>query len=572
MPPHDEQAALLADGDLVTARLDHWAAVSGDRPFFHYGQSGETLTFADFARRADAIAGNFASHGLRKGDRISVFCTNPLLSALIMFGAWKAGALYCPVNPAYTRRLLAHQLQDTNPRLIVTEPALLPALNEVADVLTGQPRVVICRDPTGARYTMPRHEASILPELAWSQLTSHAEAPLVSLAFDDPASVIYTSGTTGHAKGVLQSFRWLNHYTYRLRQPLTPDDVIYSDLPMHHVGGAFANVARAAWTGCEVAVWDRFSPIEFWGRIHSRGATTAILLDVMIPWLTKVPPTVMDRHNTLNKVHMQPLPQNHAVVARRFGFDFITAGFGQTECGAPLSVLLEETAEGEGTPSHLYRGLTHREIAESAALRGIAVIPGAAAGRKGLMGLPTAYVEAAVLNDRDEQCAIEVPGQLALRPLLPSIFLEEYLGNPAATAAAFRNLWFHTGDAAVRGADGMFYFVDRLGDRIRVRGENLSSTQVEDVLNQHPAVRCSAVFAVPSGEGDEDEVVACLVPTGPAAVTEEEIRAYCAGQMPKFMRPRYIQLVEDLPRTDTNKVEKYKLRAALLAKLGTGRT
>ncbi|MFE3110677.1 AMP-binding protein [Kitasatospora indigofera] len=571
MPRHDEQAALLADGDLVTARLDHWASVSGDRPFFHYGETGATLTFADFARRANSIAGNLVGHGVGKGDRISVFCTNPLLGALIMFGAWKAGALYCPVNPAYSRHLLAHQLKDTGPRLIVTEPALLPALSEVAGLLTNRPEVVVCDDPIQPGSRAAPRGTNILPELSWSQLTTDAAAPDVSLAFDDPANVVYTSGTTGNSKGVVQSFRWLNHYTYRLRQPLTTDDVIYSDLPMHHVGGAFANVARAAWTGCEVAVWDRFSPSDFWRRIGSRGATTAILLDVMIPWLTNAPQTPADRYNTLNKVHMQPLPLHHADVARRFGFDFITAGFGQTECGAPLSVLLKETAEGEGTPPHLYRGLSHQEMAESASRHGVAVVPGAEAGRKGLMGLPTPFVEVTVLNDHDEHCGIEEPGQLALRPLLPSIFLMEYLGNPGATAAAFRNLWFHTGDAALRGADGMFYFVDRMGDRMRVRGENLSSSQVEDLLNQHSAISCSAVFAIPSHEGDEDDVVACLVLTRPGAVTEEQIRTYCADYMPKYMRPRHIRLFDDLPRTATNKVEKYKLREAVLSELKTRR-
>jgi crotonobetaine/carnitine-CoA ligase len=349
--------------------------------------------------------------------------------------------------------------------------------------------------------------------------------------------------------------------------PLTGDDVIYNDLPMYHVGGAIANVARAAWVGCEVAVWDRFSPSAFWDRVRSRRATTAILLDVMIPWLMQAPPSAEDRHNTLNKVHMQPLPLHHLEVARRFGLDFVTAGFGQTESGAPLSVLLEEVPEGEGTPADLYTGRTHQEVRDLSARFGVPFLPGAEVTRKGLMGRPTPFVEATVLNEHDEECAPEEAGQLALRSRLPGLFLREYHGKPEATVAAFRNLWFHTGDAAVRSADGQFYFVDRMGDRMRVRGENLSSFQVEDLLNQHPGIQFCAVFAIPSRQGDEDDVVAYVVPSEESRVTEEAVHAFAAETLPKHMRPRHVRVVDDIPRTLTNKIEKYKLKQMITAEL-----
>ena len=157
---------------------------------------------------------------------------------------------------------------------------------------------------------------------------------------------------------------------------------------------------------------------------------------------------------------------------------------------------------------------------EVAAREGIPVLPGGAVVRKGFMGLPAPFVEAALLNEHDEQCLAEEPGQLAFRPKLPALFLAEYLGKPEATLAAFSNLWFHTGDAAFRGSDGYFYFVDRLGDRIRVRGENLSSFQVEDLLNQHPGIRFCAVLPIRGAEGDEDDIVAFVVPDG-AALDED---------------------------------------------------
>jgi crotonobetaine/carnitine-CoA ligase len=429
---------------------------------------------------------------------------------------------------------------------------------------------VVYDPPAGAHDHVTPREAvhPRLPELDWSALLAEADRPAVTVTFDDPANVVYTSGTTGPAKGVVQPYRWMAQYTYNLRLPLTADDVIYNDLPLYHVGGAIANVARAAWVGCEVAVWNRFSPNEFWARVASRGATTAILLDVMIPWLMKAPVGEGDHRNTLNKAHMQPLPAHHAEVARRFGIDFVTAGFGQTESGAPLSVVLEETTAGEGTPAELYHGHTHAEIREITAGAGTPVLPGDQATPKGLMGLPTPFMEVTVLDEHDQHCAEEEPGQLAVRPRLPGLVLTEYLGKPEATVTAWRNLWFHTGDAAIRAADGMFCFLDRLGDRIRVRGENLSSFQVEDVLHQHPAVALAAVFAVESREGDEDDVVAYIQGEEGTTLTEQELHEYAARAMPKYMRPKHVRLVADIPRTPTNKIEKYKLRAQILDELG----
>jgi len=560
---------LKADSEIITERINHWAATAGERTFFYYGEDDESLTFADFVRRADAIAGNLARLGIQKGDRVSVFCKNALASTLLMFGIWKAGAVYCPINFGYTGRLLTYQLNDMAPKLVVTDGALLPALNDVLDAVDVKPSIIVYSPAPGAHdfIAEPPTVRAGYKEIAWSELSEPANAPGVAVTFDDEANLIYTSGTTGPSKGVVQPYRWMAQYTFSLRALVNQNDVIYNDLPMYHVGGAIANVCRAAWAGCEVAVWNRFSPESFWDRVKARNVTTAILLDVMIPWLDKAPPLENDRRNTLNKVHMQPLPLLHHDFARRFGIDFVTAGFGQTESGAGITVVLEETKQGEGTPDDLYRGLSHAQVAEIADRFDMPLVSGSEASRKGLMGVPTLFVDVAVRDDLDEECADEIAGHLTLRPRLPGIFFHSYLGKPEATLNAFRNLWFHTGDAALRGRDGMYYYVDRLGDRIRVRGENLSSFQVEDMLNQHPSVQMSAVVAIPSDEGNEDQVVAYVVAVGGGSVTEEAIHAFAAETMPKFMRPRHVRIVGDLPRTPTNKVEKYKLRQLILNEL-----
>ncbi len=561
---------LREDEEIITRKLDYWARQASDRTFFYYGEDDVSLTYAEFAKRTDEIAGNLASLGIEKGDHISVFSTNSLLSSLMMFSIWKAGAVYCPVNFSYSGRLLAYQLNDTSPKLIVTDGTLLSAVNDVIGELESPPMVTVYQAPEGSHDHAPV-QPTVHPSLEtilWQDLTKPASRPNIELSFDDPANLIYTSGTTGPSKGVVQPHRWMAQYTFAIRVPLTEEDVIYNDLPLYHVGGAVANVCRAAWTGCEVAVWNRFSPDNFWKRIRARKVTTAILLDVMLPWLTKAPACEDDHKNTLNKVHMQPLPINHADFAQRFGIDFVTAGFGQTETGTGMVVYLEEISEGKATPLDQYRGRSHDEIKEIAQKYGLLLLAGEDASRKGLMGHPSPFVDVSIRNENDEECQTGEPGQLAFRPKLPGIFLHSYFKKPEKTVEAFKNLWFHTGDAAVMHDDGMYYFVDRLGDRIRVKGENLSSFQVEDMLMQHPDINLCAAVGIPSEEGDEDDIAAFIVAAENKPLTETDIEAYATEKLPKYMRPSFIRIVEAIPQTPTNKVEKYKLRNNILSETG----
>ncbi|MGB3696254.1 MAG: AMP-binding protein [Gordonia sp. (in: high G+C Gram-positive bacteria)] len=555
--PDDLENLLTRDGQSPLERLGHWAEQTPDRVAVYYGEDDTELTFAQLAELTDSIAGNLAARGVAKGDRVSVLTTDSLLATLAMFGIWKIGGVYSPINFSFTGRLLAYQLADTGPSLIITDDPLVSRIDEIAADLTEVPPVLV-RGPA---------PESRVRTGSWTELTAPAPAPRVDVDFDDPANLVYTSGTTGPAKGVVQPVRWMAQYTFGLRCTLTTDDVVYNDLPMYHVGGAIANVVRAVWRGCEVALWDRFSPTEFWSRVDRRGVSAAILLDVMIPWLMNADETDRDAHHTLNKVYMQPLPIHHAAVARRFGFEFVNAGFGQTESGAPLALLLDETTAGATTPPQLRRGLGREEMLAVAADHAMTVLAGDEVTRKGAMGAPTPFLTVAVLDEHDRPCADEEPGQLALRPRLPSLIMSEYLGKPEKTVEAWRNLWMHTGDSVVRGADGVYYFVDRLGDRIRVRGENLSSFQVEDMLTQHPDIALCAAFAVRSTEGDEDDVVACVVATEGATLTEEQVHAFAAEIMPKYMRPRHVRILDDLPRTPTNKVEKYKLRRQVTAEI-----
>ncbi|MFM9376813.1 class I adenylate-forming enzyme family protein [Gordonia sp. VNK21] len=529
--------------------LDHHARNSGDRRAVTYGETGLELSYAEFGRLTDNIAGNLAARGVGERSKVSVLTPNPLIATLTMYGLWKLGATYAPLNFQFTGDLLAYQLNDINPELLLVDRQLENRISELGALLPESMTTIVADD---------------LATGGFAELLAPATRPNVRIDIDLPASIIYTSGTTGPAKGVVQSHRWLNIYTWMPRKTLTPDDVLYNDLPTYHIAGAHICFARALWAGAAVSLWDRFSPSDFWHRINSTGCTTAVLLDVMIPWLLNAEPTNHDRENPLNKVHLQPLPANHKEFATRFGIDFTTSGFGQSESGLSLLALTEQCPEGQGTPSDLYRGHTHEHLRELFTEFDLPVFDGKSELPKGSMGKPLPFAEVTVLDERDRECAPGEVGQLAIRPRLCEALFQEYLGKPAATVHAWRNLWFHTGDAATRDADGQFSFIDRLGDRLRVRGENISGFHIEEILIKHPSVQLAAVVAIPGAEGNEDDVIAFVELSEGELFDPGQLAEHCREHMPKYMRPRDFIAVDQLPRTPTNKIEKYRLRDGYL--------
>ncbi|MFP5405117.1 MAG: AMP-binding protein, partial [Gammaproteobacteria bacterium] len=575
MTPDEVFADMVAQGDIVLDKLDQCASRFGDKVYLHYGEDGIRLSFAEVKRLSERIAAGLVALGLEPGAPVSVLTRNSLVSAVAMFAIWRAGGVFAPVNFNFRGQLLSYQLGDTRPFALITDPSFASALAEIGESIAL--RKIIVHEPregdhdyTGDSSAAFSHPFEVLPLQAL--IDSDAPTPSLPRGPFDVANIVYTSGTTGPSKGVVQPFRWMNHYSYPLRSLATADDVLYCDLPMYHVGGAFALVTRALWNGNTVGLWDRFSPTRFWDRIRECGASSAILLDVMIPWLMSAEPGPEDRHNTLNKIHMQPLPANHGEVARRFGFDFVSCGFGQTESGSGFSAIIDEFGEEQGTPAELWRGRSKADYLAGCRRTGRMVVDGRKPLPKGLMGRPNPLLEVAILDEDDNRCAPGVVGQLAFRPRFPGLLLHEYLRKPEATLKALRNCWFHTGDACreLDDGSGAYAFVDRMGGFFRVRGENVSSYEVEVLIASHPKVRAAAAVPIPAAVGEEDDIAVFVELVEGEAFAEPELREHAGKVMPRYMQPRYIRFVAALPVTPTNKIEKYKLKKLLLDELGVG--
>ncbi|MCF8064555.1 MAG: AMP-binding protein [Desulfarculaceae bacterium] len=559
----------LAAMGLIVEKVEQWAATRPDKLFIYYGEEDASYTYAQFNRLVNCVAHNLRGMGVSKGDRVSLFLKNPWVTVLSMYALWKLGAVFCPINFLYKGRLLSYQLSDTGPKLLITESGREPLLNQIKDELPFT-KVVIHR-PTPEEHDYNPETAGLrleppFEEIAFADLLDgNPSNPGVEINFWDTANIVYTSGTTGPPKGVVQSFRWMQNYCFYGVRMLHPDDVAYCDLPMYHIGGAFSLVGRAAWRGCTVSLWHRFSASGFWRRIKVSGASVALLLDVMMPWLLKAEPKPDDRENTLRRVHMQPLPEYHHVFAQRFGLDFVNVGYGATEVGYVCAGIIDESVNGGGTPPEFAKGYSKEEVYQVAQELGMPIIPGHKEIPKGYMGNACMLHRVAILDEHDQEMEPGEYGQICLRPRLPYVLLNEYFNKPEATVATNRNFWFHTGDGARYDDKGMFYFVDRMGGFIRVKGENISSFQVEDVINTHPKVRMSAAFPVAASEGLEDDIVVYIVVDQGHELDETELRSWLDREMPAYMRPRHLRFVESLPQTPTYKVEKYKLKEMFLA-------
>ena len=480
--------------------LDRRAHETPDKVFVQFADGGATWTYRELRDQVHETAAALQALGVKQDEPVLTWLPNGPEALRIWFAINYLGAIYIPLNLAYRGQILEHAVRSSGARLIVGHPDLLPRLDAI-DVAGVQSRVPIesarsLRQPGGAPTPPAR---AIMP---W-----------------DTQSVIYTSGTTGPSKGVLCSYLHAASAANAF-YAASADDRNMVNLPLFHAGGTGA-IYRMLVKGGSIALVESFDTYTFWDTVRATGTTCLTLLGAMVPFLLKLPPGPGDRDHTLKKVVLVPLSDASEAFAERFGVDVYTT-FNMTETSWPLV--------SERNP--LVRGTC---------------------------GRPRPGIEARIVDEHDCEVAPGVTGELIVRSDTPWTMNHGYHNNPEATARAWRNGWFHTGDVFRRDTDGNFFFVDRLKDAIRRRGENISSFEVEAELMAHPAVREAAAVAVPSEHG-EDEVLAVLAPVDGKSIDPAEVLEFLLPRMAHFMVPRYVRVLPQLPKTPTQKVQKNLLR------------
>jgi crotonobetaine/carnitine-CoA ligase len=506
----------LDPGDQTLSALLHRQAAAHPDKLLLRGEDGER-TYAGMRDAAARMAGTLARWGVRRGDRVAVLTdrTMPLVD-LWLGSAW-LGAVLVPLNTASRGPQLAHALYDSGAKLVAIDQELLPVL-EALDRL-----------PTTLRHAWTLGDGD---ELARDRVGHVPLKPLprpqeavgrCAVGPMDPAAIIYTSGTTGAPKGVVcPHAQWLWFAANAIdAMGIVEDDVLYTCLPLFHVNG-LSTVVEALQAGATCVKGPRFSASRFWSRLVEERATVTFLLGVMMPILLGRDPDPAERAHSVRVALAGAAPAHLATsFAQRFGVALVD-GYASTETNMVMR---------NGSPEF----------------------------RPGMIGALAPRFEALVVDEHDREVTDGTAGELLLRSQDPWAFSRGYLGLPEQTLESRRNFWFHTGDRVVREADGWFRFVDRMNDVIRRRGENISSFEVEQVVEAHPDVETAAAYGVPSELG-EDEVMVCVVAKS-AAFEPALLLDWCAPQLPSFALPRYVDVADAMPLTETGKIKKSALRA-----------
>lgn len=493
----------------------------GEEPYLSFALDERELTFAEAADAARAIAGGLAAAGVSAGDRVLLMLRNRAEFVLGWFGASVLGAVQVPVNVDYRGAFLEHLVSTSGAETMIVEDELLDALEPSLARLPSLRTVVV----VGEARPLPR--VRVLP---FSALLEAAPRASGGARPRDACAVHFTSGTSGPSKGARIPNAAMHLLSERNRELLGVgrDSTYLTELPLFHVN-AQMSVYAGLLVGCRVRIERRFSARAWLERIRASGATHTSLLGVMLGFVLAQPPSADDADTALEAVWTVPYTVEAAQeFARRFGVGRVVTSYGSTELG----MLARRGSPADG--------------------------PEGSAGR-----VDDDLYEVRVSDEAGESVPAGEVGELLVRPRLPWIVTDGYVGMPEATALAWRDLWFHTCDAVRIDEQGSLWFVDRLAERIRRRGENVASADVERVLLEHPAVADAAVVAVPADEvGGEDEIKAVLVAADGAAVDAEAVWSWCDERLPYFAVPRYVEFVAALPKTPTAKVQKTELRAA----------
>jgi carnitine-CoA ligase len=510
--------------------LEHQAKAIPDRPFLSFTDQGPTRSFDQMNREVNRIAHGLAALGIRKGDLVGLLLPNCAEYVIVWFALAKLGAVELAICDAYKGAFLAHPINLAKLRMIVTNRELLPTLQEIEDHIPTVEHAIVLED-SDSQLAAPRFRR--IATTPFAALDSGNETnPGVAVGPRDLGAVLLTSGTTGPSKGVMMPHSQLYFFAQAdiTITGLSGDDVYMTGFPLFHGNAQFLTVYPCLIVGAHCVIYPRFSASDFIGRARRSGATVTNLLGATMAFILAQPATKDDRRHRLRKIYAAPLSVDLGQrFIERFGTVDFVDGFGQTEISLPFM-----------TPPRLAR-------------------PSGAVGV-----LNAQWYEVRLVDpDTGEDVPIGQPGELWVRNKADGIMAMGYIGMPEKTVEAWRDLWFHTGDSLRCDAEGWYYFVGRVKDALRRRGENISAFEVEAVVREYPAVAECAVVGVKADQrAGEDEVKACLVLVPGKQLDPAELIRWCDQRMPSFMVPRYVEIFNQLPQTPTQKIRKNELREA----------
>jgi len=505
--------------------LAQQASIQGARPMLMF--EDEHYTYSDALQLTRSYARALRTAKVGHGSHVALLMANHPNMLWTMFALAWLGEVAVPINTAAKGDLLQYFLNHSKSDTLVVDAALLPV---VISALQHTPKV---------RRVIVNHGSAVidLPKLSadgreWYSLSTILENFSIALpeeeaVFSDTQIVMYTSGTTGPSKGVIctQAMEQTGGIFMANQMNYGPEDVLYTCLPLFHANAIRVTVTAAIWSGASVALSRKFSATNFWREIRKYGATQFNSLGAMANILIQIPPAESDNNHRVRICNIVPALPTVQLQAfeKRFGLR-VTSLYGSTELCCPVYATTETPADKWPTCGR--------------------IIP---------------PFEMKVVDDDDFELPLGSVGEWVIRCAEPWHYFPGYLDMPAETLSAWRNGWFHSGDRGYIDKEGFCYFVDRKKETVRRRGENISSYEVEMIICTHSAVLETAVVPVPAELG-EDDVLAFVVLRDGASISETELIHFCEEKMAAFMVPRFLRFIDRLPKTPSEKVEKYLLK------------
>jgi len=508
--------------------LKQQATKLGRKPFLQFGYK-KPLSFYQTNQVANRVANGLLKLGVQKGEKVAVYMPNSDDYVITWFGILRIGAVMVPINTAYKMDFLQYIIDSSDSKVLFIAEEYLDRMPPIAKKIPQLQHVIVWTRDGNERFE--KHGFDFQKMISFSRFINSQKSsdPDVDVTFMDFARLMYTSGTTGRSKGVMRpcAADYSSARNYAEIMDVGPGDTCFTCLPLFHSNAMVMTVYPALIKGAKVIVEEKYSASQFWKWIKDHGVTKFNIVGSMSYFMWNTPPVPEEKQHKVKLVLGSPAP--HDIIKEfmnRFSVKFME-GYGLTEIG-------QCTWMRPGEPF-----------------------------RVGSCGKEAPGYE---IKISDPQTDEEVPrghiGEIIVRPRIPNIMLHYYHKMPEKTVQDFRNFWFHTGDAGRMDKDGYIYFVDRVKDYIRRRGENISSFEVEKIVSSHPDVEEAAAVGLKAQSGGyaEDEVMIVLVPKKGKSIDPKNLLKFLEPKMPYFMIPRFIRVEKSLPKTGTQRVQKSKLR------------
>jgi len=503
---------------MIRGILRDRAASLGDGPFLRFRD--ESISFGEMDERSNRAANLLREIGGRRGDKVCLMIGNRPEFVELWFGLAKLGAIMVPMETSLSRNSASYIASHSDATFFVVEDSAYLAIEEQLGKLPKiRKRIWLGSGGGGSPsgFLNYREAAGAFPRTA---------GRLPATNPSDVMSIVYTPGTTGLPKGAMVSQRnychsgriWAEHVVRASER-----DVFYTTLPLARIQTQTLTVVGSLMSGCPMVLGEGFEALTFFDVIRRHGVTVFSYTSSMIDRLMKQEALPVDAANPARLAFGESVS---GPMRRDFGSRFgleVVEGFYLTECG----------------------GMCLANYGEKA--------------KEGAIGKPLPSYEVKVVDEFDEELPTGLSGEIVLRPKIPEAIFLGYYREHDRTAENMPNGWFHTGDYGYTDTEGRFFFLDRKVDCIRHGGAVIPCLEIERIINSHPAVLESAATGVLSELDDEDVRIFIVFRPG-FLHSHEEIIAWCSDRMPVKQVPRYIEIVEELPKTTIGGIRKYELR------------